>query len=110
MLIKKPPPNKSEKPSEEKPSRSTPIKEVTQINSRELLTPTKHSPILKKDNCMINTDRKEFKTVVHLGEVVDLVIFSVSLVAEVQDSRDLKKPNQSLFKLKLHSMMFMLAA
>ena len=34
VSIKRPPPNKSEKLSEEKPSKNTPIKEVIQTNSK----------------------------------------------------------------------------
>ena len=102
-------PNKSEKHSEEKLSRNTPIKEATPTNSKKSPTHIKLSPTPKRDNCMMNTARKVFRTVVHL-EVVEwetsLAAFSVEEAKEIPDP---ERPNLSLLKFKSHSMMFTLA-
>jgi hypothetical protein len=107
---KKPPPNKSEKLSEEKPSKSILTKEETQTNSKESQTLIKHSQIPKKDNCTMNTGNKEFKMVAHPEEVVEWAIFSVSSMEEDKEIPDPKRPSQSLLKSKLPSTMFTLAA
>ncbi len=48
----------------------------------------------------MNMDNKVFKMEAHLEEVVDLVIFSVSLEEEVKSNLVPEKLNQNLFKLK----------
>ncbi len=109
VSTKRPLPNKSEKLSEEKLWRNTLIKEATPINSKKSPTPIKLSPIPKRDNCMMNTVRKVFRTVVHL-EVVEwetsLAAFSVEEAKEIPDP---ERPNLSLLKFKSHSMMCTLA-
>lgn len=68
------------------------------------------SLILKRDNCMMNTDNKESKMVVHQEDLGDSVIFSVSSVEEAKNQLVQEKPNQSSSKFKLHLTMFILDA
>lgn len=101
-LTRKPLLNKSERPSEKKPSNNILIKVEILINSSKSLTPMKSLPILKKDSFTTNMERKVFKMVDHLEEQEDLVIFSASLVEEVKERLVPEKPSQNLSKSKLH--------
>lgn len=110
VLTKKPLPNKSEKPSEEKPSKNTQIKEVIPINSKNCLMPIKLSPTLKKDNYMMSMESRVSRTVAHQEAQEDLEIFLVVSLAEDEDKPDQKKPSLSLLKSKSHLMTFIMAA
>lgn len=109
VSTKRPPPNKSEKLSEEKPSKNTQIKAVIPINSRKSPTLIKLSPTLKRDNCMMSMARRVSRTV-DPQEAAEWAISSAAS-SEVEDKEilDQKKPNLNLLKSKLHSMTFTLA-
>lgn len=102
--------NKSEKLSEEKLSKNILTKEVILINSKKLHTHMKFLPILKKDNCTINMESKEYKMVDLQVELVASVISSASSEAEARDKEVPEKQSQSWLKSKLHWTKFIMDA
>lgn len=110
VSIKKPLPNKSEKPSEEKPLNNTPTKEVILINLKNSPMPIRLSPTLKKDNFMTSMESRESRMVAHPEAQEDLEIYLVVSLAEDEDKPGPKKLSLSLLKSKLPLMTFIMAA
>ncbi len=100
VSIRRPRLNKLGKPSEKRPSRHTPIKEVTLKSLKRSQMLTKPSLTPKSDNYTMSMVKRVYKTVDHqeaAAWVISLAAFSAAVDSEILVP---ERPNPSLLKSK----------